>query len=242
MALDRMAAPERKLWQLAREQTDGWATLQQDNLRLSRLLSRRDQDAESFFAGAAMEWDKLREELYGRRVAFDAMLGLLPDEWTVADLGCGTGTLAAELAMQVKQVIGVDQSPPMLKAARKRTENLPNVDLRKGSILALPIDDHSCDAAIFLLVLTYVPDPQAAIREAVRILKPGGRLLLVDLLRHDRDDFRRQMGQQVAGFEPAVATGMLESSGLTRTRLRELPPEPAARGPALFVASGTRSL
>ena len=140
----------------------------------------------------------------------------------------------------MKQVIGVDQSQAMLKAAKKRTETLTNVDLRKGSILSLPIQDATCDAAMFMLVLTYIPDPQTAIAEAVRILKPGGRLVIADLLRHDRDDFRRQMGQQVAGFDPAVIKGMLESAGLTNVRVRSLEPEPQARGPALFIASGAK--
>ncbi len=133
-------------------------------------------------------------------------------------------------------MIGVDNSAAMLKAARRRTAGLKNVDLRRGDLEALPIADAACDAALLLLALTYVPVPALALRESGRILKPGGRLIVVDLLPHDRDDFRRQMGQRVAGFEPSVVASLLEEAGLNDVAVHTLPPEPQAKGPALFLA------
>src|SRR5437763_10739098 len=112
------------------------------------------------------------------------MLALLPNDWIVADLGCGTGQVTAELAGWVKQVIAVDNSPAMLKAARKRTSDLPSVDLRRGDLETLPIEDRSCDAALLLLALTYVPEPQPVVSEMARILRPGGRAVIVDLTPH----------------------------------------------------------
>jgi ArsR family transcriptional regulator len=169
------------------------------------------------------------------------MLALLPADATVADLGCGTGQTAARLAPWVGKVIGVDGSAAMLKAARSRTEGLANVDLRRADLTAVPIDDATCDAALLLLVLSYVPEPVAVVKEMYRILKPGGRAVVVDLLPHDRDDFRERMGQHVLGFEPERVRTMLQAGGFEVTRSMSLPPEAEVKGPALFLASAKRA-
>ena len=230
----------RKLWLIAREQTDQWATSKQDQLRLDRLLAEREVDRDTFFAGAASEWDRLRRDLYGDRFSIAAMLALLPADYVVADLGCGTGNLTVELAPHVKQVIGVDGSTAMLKAARKRTSDFKNVDLRKGDLATVPIEDASCDAALLVLALTYVPSPAAVVGEMSRILKPGGRGVIVDLLPHDREEFRRHTGQMSLGLEPRAVEKMMTDAGFGNITTRSLPPEPNVKGPALFLAAGQR--
>jgi SAM-dependent methyltransferase len=237
--LDELDAPARKLWLLAREQTDAWPTVEQDHLRLSERLRARETSSEAFFAGAAAEWDRLRDELYGRGFTHAATLALLPPETIVADLGCGTASVAAQLAPHVTRVNGVDHSAAMLKAAAKRTADFPNVDLRRGDLSALPIDDSTCDAALLLLALTYVPDPATVLAEARRILRPGGRVVIVDLLPHDREDFRRQMGQLHAGFDPKDLEAGLRAAGFSSVSSSGLPPEQAVKGPALFLAVAT---
>jgi len=117
---------------------------------------------------------QIAEELYGRAFANQAMLALLADDAIVADLGCGTGSIAAELAPWVGKVIGVDSSPAMLKAAGRRTAELANVEIRRGELTAVPIEADSCDAALMLLVLSYVADPRPVLAEMARVLKPGG--------------------------------------------------------------------
>ena len=235
--LDELDAPARRLWLLAREQTENWPTVGQDRLRLAERLRARETSGEEFFAGAAAEWDRLRGELYGRHFTHAAMPALLPPDTVVADLGCGTASVAAELAPHVKRVIAVDNSAAMLKAARKRTAGLPNVELRRGDLASLPIEAAACDAAILLLALTYVEEPAAVLAEVRRILKPGGRAVVVDLLPHDRDDFRRQMGQVHAGFDPAVLEQSMLSTGFAAVRVDPLPPEQGVKGPALFLAA-----
>src|SRR4051812_413417 len=148
MILDELTTPQRKLWLLTREQTDAWPAAQQDQMRLTRVLKQRATDGETFFAGAASQWDKLRRELYGEAFTTAALLALLPRDLVVADLGCGTGQVAAMLAPNVKRVIGVDVSAAMLKAARKRKSEMENVDLRRGPVESLPLDDASVDAAL----------------------------------------------------------------------------------------------
>jgi len=241
MMLDELNPTQRNLWLLAREQTQDWATFQQDELRLAQRLQQRRTDSKAFFAGAAAEWDKMRQELYGHSLSHEAVLGLIPMEWRVADLGCGTGNLTAELGRHVQEVIGVDNSDEMLRAARRQTEQQDNISLRQGDLEALPIEDGAVDAALLVVVLTYVPDPMTVLRAMQRILRPGGQGLVIDLLRHDRDEFRRQMGQQSMGFDPDQLRTMLTDAGFQPVRCQHVPPEPQAKGPALLLAKGQKS-
>jgi ArsR family transcriptional regulator len=243
--LYRMAeSPEataRRLWLWAREQTESWATVQHDALRLARLLARREPGGPAFFAGAAAQWDRIRDEMYGRSFSESAMAALLPPDAVIADLGCGTGSLTASLAPWVGRVIGVDQSAAMLKTARRRTAGLDNVELRRGPLEGLPLEGASCDGALLVLALAYVDDPAPVLAEMARVVRPGGRGVVVDLLRHDRDDFRREMGQRRMGFEPEELMRAMEDAGFTDVRCRPLPPDPGAKGPALLLATGTRA-
>jgi SAM-dependent methyltransferase len=241
--LYRMAtleAPARRLWALAREESSAWATLRQDDLRLSRRLRDRARDAEAFFAGAAGQWERMRSELYGSLFTQEALLALLPSHWVVADLGCGTGPLTAALAPHVARVIGVDQSAAMLRAARRVTASCDNVELHEGRLESLPLADAACDRALLVLGLSYVPDPAAVLGETARVLRPGGSAVVVDLLPHDHEHFRERMGQQWLGFDRERVLGLAASAGLSLRSFRELPPEPGTTGPALFVAVAER--
>jgi len=169
-----------------------------------------------------------------------ALLALLPPDWIVADLGCGTGALTAALAPDVARVVGVDRSADMLRSARRRTAGQGNVELRRGTLEDLPLDDASCDAALLVLSLGWVADPARALAEAARVVRPGGRIALVDAVLHDDEDFRRRAGQVWPGFEPARVVEMLRAAGFHDATCRPLPPEPAAKGPALLLARARR--
>lgn len=241
VVLDELDPPARQLWQVARDQLAKTPTFEQDQLRLRQLLQQRQKQSRQFFRSAAAQWDKLRAELYGRAFNQAAMLSLLPPDIVVADLGCGSGQLTAQLANYVAKVIGIDNSEAMLKAAQQHTAALDNVELKQGDLEDLPLDAASCDRAMLTLVLTYLAEPAAALREAARILRPGGAVVVVDLLRHDREDFRRQTGQQCMGFEIEQMIDMLEGAGFDDVTCQPLAPESGVKGPALLLAKGYRT-
>src|SRR4051812_27072135 len=211
-----------------------------DPRRTQAVLAERSTRSQHFFSTSAGQWDKMRLELFGRR-ADVALLGLLDESWTVADLGCGTGAIAQSLAPFVERVIAVDESSAMLAAARKRLHGIDNVDIRNGRLESLPLDDAEVDVALLFLVLHYAAEPARVIAEAVRVLKPGARLLVLDMMPHDRQDLRQTMGHLWQGFDRATLGGWMEAAGLDGFRYNELPADPDAKGPSLFAASGKRS-
>jgi ArsR family transcriptional regulator len=236
------AAPgAQRLWRLARAETDGWTAVEQDALRLEARLEARRSEAQTFFAGAAAEWDRVRAETYGREFELAVLRSLVPPDWTVADLGCGTGAFTAELARSGARVVGVDQSAAMLKVARRATRELPNVELHQASLESLPLPDRSCDAALLLLVLSYVAAVEPVLREAHRVLAPGGRLVVVDAYPHADETFRRRLGQARAGLDPRALVETLEALGLERAAVDGPVATRAHRsGPDLFLAQATR--
>jgi ubiquinone/menaquinone biosynthesis C-methylase UbiE/predicted transcriptional regulator len=241
LAIDERNASTRRLWSVLREQVAHSLGADQDARRLKGVLARRQAKSEEFFASAAGQWDRLRQELFGRASALHALPALLDRNWTIGDLGCGTGETAAAVAPFVTRVIAVDRSGDMLHAARRRLRDQPNVDVRRGELEALPIDDRDLDAAIVMLVLHHTPDPAAALREAARVLRPGGALLLCDMLPHDREEYKQQMGHVWLGFSTEKIDRLLAGSGFEKVRIVPLPIDPDAKGPALFVASAHRS-
>lgn len=230
-----------QLWALTRDQLDGKPATEQDRRRLERVLAGRRAVSAQFFASAANQWDTLRDELFGGDFAFHAIAGLLDDEWTVADLGCGTGAMSAILAPHVKHVIGVDASQEMLDAARARLSEATNIEFRQGSLEALPVVPDSVDAATLMLVLHHLASPADALAEAARILKPGGRVLIVDMTSHEKEEYRQQMGHVWLGFSEEQVQKMLTAAGFTRVKVHALPPAATAKGPALFAATGRKA-
>lgn len=229
------------LWVTVREAFEAGADLEEDQRRLASVLAERRRDSVGFFGRLAGEWDELRQSLFGRAFTADALLGLLPRDWLVADLGCGTGNASERLAPYVGGVIAVDQSEPMLEAARKRLGESSGVEFRVGTLEQLPIDTGAVDAAICLLVLHHVEQPAAALAETRRVLRRdrgGGVVLVVDMIGHDRVEYRHTLGHQHLGFAQDQIEGLLRDAGFAHTGYRQLPSDPDGRGPGLFVATG----
>src|SRR4029079_16327 len=231
----------RRLWALLRDQVSATAGADQDARRLKNALARRQSKSQEYFEGTAGQWDKVRADLFGTASHLQALPALADERWTIGDLGCGTGQVASALAPFVARVIAVDRSAEMLQAARRRLRDLPTVEVRRGELEALPIADDELDAATLLLVLHHLPDPAAALSEAHRALKPGGRLVIADMMPHDREEYRQQMGHVWLGFGEEQMQRLLSGAGFGRIRIVALPANAAAKGPALFVATGVKN-
>jgi len=240
MSRDDLDAAARRLWLLVREQVASGSAAGQDQRRLQAALAARRTKSQEFFASSAGQWDKLRDELFGDRFHLSALAAFAEPDWVVGDLGCGTGQLSAALAPFVSRVIAVDGSAAMLQAARKRLHGIGNVELRRGELEALPLDDDRLDAATLLLVLHHVAEPERAMADVARALKPGGRVLIVDMLQHDRDGYRQQMGHVWLGFAEDHVARLLTFAGFGDMRFVSLPPDARAKGPGLFVATARR--
>ena len=241
MTRDELEASARRLWLLVREQVGPTPAAAQDQRRLHAALSERRTKSQEFFSSSAGQWDRVRDELFGERFPLAALAALAGGEWVIGDLGCGTGQASAALAPFVARVVAVDQSAAMLQAARKRLHRFDNIDLRRGELEALPIDDGRLDAATLMLVLHHVPEPAKALAEVARVLRPGGRVIIGDMLPHDRESYRQQMGHVWLGFSADQIGRLLADAGFERTRIVALTPDARAKGPGLFVATGEKS-
>ncbi len=240
MTFDGLDSGAQRLWPLIREQVSSTNGAEQDERRLKSVLSRRRSKSEAFFASASGQWDHLRAELFGDRFHLHALLALIDASLTVGDLGCGTGQVSELIAPHVAKVIAVDGSTDMVQAARKRLKGAPHVEVRRGDMEALPIDDAQLDVAILALVLHHVPEPVRALGEVHRVLKPGGRVLMVDMLPHDRQEYQQQMGHVWLGFSEKAIKKHLDAAGFEMPAVRPLPTEPDVKGPSLFVATAKR--
>ena len=240
MPVDDLDQAAGRLWPIIREQVAATTAAGHDERRLRGVLNRRRAKSQEFFASAAGGWDRLREGLFGDAFYLWSVLALIDPTLVVGDLGCGTGQLTETIAPYVRRVIAVDGSEEMLDAARRRLTNAPNVELRKGELEALPLTGGELDAAMLSLVLHYSPEPQRTLEEVARVVRPGGRVLVVDMQPHDREEYQHQMGHVWLGFAEKQISRFLTGAGFDDVRVRALPADPDAKGPALFAAVATR--
>jgi ubiquinone/menaquinone biosynthesis C-methylase UbiE/DNA-binding transcriptional ArsR family regulator len=213
--------------------------LTNDRSRLAEVRQARAENAARYFAAHASEWDAIRSlhapETRVEEAIRDAVGGR--PVRCLLDLGAGTGRMLELFAPIADHAIGVDLSSAMLAVARGRLEEtqMRNVTLRQGDIYALPIERNSCDLIIVHQVLHYLDDPARALREAARVLSPGGRLLVVDFAPHGEEVLRDKHAHRRLGFSRQEIETLLAKAGLTLTLHRNLEPH-AKEGEKLTVS------
>jgi len=192
-----------------------------DKIRAARLLL-----AQTYFDENAAEWDRIRSLQVPEREVEAAILEALgpgPFE-LLLDLGTGTGRVLELAAGRARRLVGVDTNREMLKCARVRLDKaeLVNCSVRLADIYNLPFSEESAGAVVIHQVLHFLDNPKAALIEAIRVLQPGGRLVLVDFAPHNLEFLRQEHAHVRLGFAAAEIAAWLGECGLGSGPYREL--------------------
>ena len=227
----------------------GDQTIARDRERLSSVRQTRAAAAQAYFRAHAAEWDRIRKLHVADEAVEDAIRTALSDKpfRSLLDLGTGTGRMLEMFGPDIERGLGLDLSLDMLLLARDRLERagLRNCSVRQGDIYDLPLADDSFDVVILHQVLHFLDDGARAIREAARVLRPGGRLLVVDFAPHEQEFLREQFAHRRLGFAPDTVTQWITASGLDPVMHKSLAPEPGSEGKiavSLWLARDTRAL
>ncbi|MDI4665193.1 metalloregulator ArsR/SmtB family transcription factor [Xanthobacter autotrophicus] len=215
-----------------------------DRARLVAVRAARAAAAQAYFTAHAREWDEIRRlhvpeaavEAAVRQALFDSSLGAGPIR-SLLDLGTGTGRMLEVFAPDIERGMGIDLSPDMLGVARTNLERagIRHCLLRQSDIYAVPAPRDSFDAVIVHQVLHYLDDGRRALKEAARVLRPGGRLLVVDFAPHGLEFLRDAHAHRHLGFPRETVEGWLADAGLDLVTFRTLAPDGAA-GDGLIVS------
>jgi len=197
-----------------------------DRARLAAVRADRAEAAARYFAAHAAEWDQIRSlhvaesevEAAIREALGDGPIGQL------VDIGTGTGRMIELFGTHAERSIGIDRSTEMLRLARVKLEaaGVQAVSLRQGDMYALPLPDGEADVVLLHQVLHYAQSPAAAIGEGARLLRPGGRLLIIDFAPHERDELRDTAQHARLGFSDEAVLGWLGEAGLDGRVVRHL--------------------
>jgi len=212
----------------------------QDLEALASWLERRRRSSRDFFNLHARSWDALVQELLPTEDYVPKLLSNLSACGTLVEVGAGTGRLLSELARFAEKLVAVDQSDRMLQQARSSAEaaGLKDVSYRLGEMSHLPLQDAEADALIACMVLHHAPQPQAVLAEFGRVLKPGGRLLLADLVRHEQEWVRERLLDLWLGFEPQEMGDWCRGAGFTEIRTRTMASAPGKQ--PVFILSAVK--
>ena len=187
---------------------------EQDQFALNHLLKKRKDKSRAYFDQLAGKFGKQYVPGRSWKALAEALLKVLNYD-VVADLGAGEGTLSQLLAQRAQKVIAIDNSEKMVEFGTQlaKEHDLPNLEYRLGDISSPPIDDNSVDLCIFSQALHHAERPEKALKEAFRILKKGGTMIVLDLLQHNFEQARELYYDVHLGFSEVDLSAMITKSG-----------------------------
>ncbi|WP_165221685.1 ArsR/SmtB family transcription factor [Affinirhizobium pseudoryzae] len=213
--------------------------LQRDGERLAEVKRVRAERAQAYFSRNAAEWDELRRLHVSDRAVEEALLRLVGSEPIDAllDLGTGTGLILQLFQNLYRRAVGIDASRDMLAVARANLDRtgILKASVRQGDIFNLPVEAGDFDLVTIHQVLHFLDHPERAIAEAAKVIRPGGRLIIVDLAPHTLDYLREDHAHVRLGFSHQTVTEWLEKLDLSVEQVIDLQPSAKAEAPALTV-------
>ncbi|MDD3313670.1 metalloregulator ArsR/SmtB family transcription factor [Pseudodesulfovibrio sp.] len=189
--------------------------LRRDRNRADKVIRERTAATRRFFDDIAPEWGRMTAEILGGLDLSREIRQRLPRCGTAADIGCGTGDLLEIMAEHADMVIGVDNSPRMLELAGERFPDDAHMSLRIGETTHLPLRDQEADCTVMSLVLHHLARPEDALREAARVLRPDGRLLIAEFDQHEVEVMRSDYGDRRLGIPREKMRTWLEQEGFS---------------------------
>lgn len=247
MLPDRIHPFVASLWEAVRAHQDDGEFFPADLVRLTQTLAKRQARSKAYFDVVLTEWDRIRRTYIDEALSLQVLSSLIRPEAVAVDVGTGTGEVLLALAHTAAKVIGIDSSEKMLAACRQRVaENeLTNVELVLGNAEVLPLGDASCDTALCSMLLHHLGDPGRGVAEMARIVKPGGRVIIGDLVKHDFDWTREIMADVWLGFTEPQIRDWLAAAGLVDVAYTcTIVPSPVDPDSAprlrTFIATGTK--
>lgn len=202
--------------------------LARDRERLDSVREARAESADSYFKRVAESWDEIRALHYPNEAIETALLEAAGDGSyeRLIDIGTGTGRILSLFSDKVQRAEGIDQSHEMLTIARANLARagVDNASVRKGDADALPLEDEAADLVVIHQVLHYVETPERVIAEAARILRPGGRLIVVDFAPHELEFLRIDHAHRHLGLCPSALEAWTDAQGLTLVSRCEFDP------------------
>ncbi len=214
MSLESATPLGKRVWETVKASIDD-VQLARDRARAERVIARREQRSWPERVAGELErhyspgrtWDSLARAFAG-----------LVRSGELLDIGAGDGTVADMLSARAERYVCVDHSETMVAAARARLSRHANVEVVHADMHALPFEDARFDRVLLLNVLSYAEKPSQVLREAARVLRPGGDLLLVTVAKHEHMDVASQYGHRQAGFSPRFLKKQLQDRGLLVTQ------------------------